>query len=146
MVRGLVVRPGAGIHSMLPLPVVRRGSSNGFPSKSETPETKDPHTHRFGLRAWTGLANKYSVVISTEAWMTVSALDINCHFLPHAYLAAVRKSGVAIPHMLERASAFPLMTEVSVRLDAISSAGDVRQLPSLASPPLEQYAPPDLSP
>lgn len=78
--------------------------------------------------------------------MTLSALDINCHFLPPAYLEQVRRSGLAVPHMLERAARIPTMADLPARLAAMDQFSGYAQVPSLAAPPIEGYTDASQSP
>jgi len=78
--------------------------------------------------------------------MSNRTLDINCHFLPPPFVEWVQKTGLVMPHMLERARRIPTMVDLSARLAAMDEFPGYAQIPCLAAPPIESYASPAQSP
>jgi len=76
----------------------------------------------------------------------MECLDVFCHVLPKPYLDAVSRVCGRRPHMLDRAAAMPVLTEVEARLRVMDQFDGYCQVPSLVSPPLEALAGPQDSP
>ena len=73
----------------------------------------------------------------------VDCLDVFCHCLPPALCKAVKKKRARkVPMMFERASAIPALVDLETRFRVMDQFPGYRQVPSLASPPLEALAPP----
>lgn len=70
-------------------------------------------------------------------------IDIFCHWVPKAYGAAALQASDQPQHMLERALAIPVMTDVEKRLALLDTFPAYRQVPCLVSPPLEALAGPE---
>ena len=73
----------------------------------------------------------------------VNAVDIFCHWATQAYCRAARKAAGRSLHMLERASAIPVMTDMDERLRLMDRFPGYRQVPCLMSPPPETIAGPE---
>lgn len=72
-----------------------------------------------------------------------NALDIFCHWAPPVYGETALKTSSRPLHMLERALAMPVMTDLNARLRLMDRFPGYRQAPCLVSPPLETIACPD---
>jgi aminocarboxymuconate-semialdehyde decarboxylase len=74
---------------------------------------------------------------------TTRSIDIFCHWVPRAYGTAALQASSQPQHMLERALAMPVMTDVDKRLRMMDSFPGYCQVPCLVSPPLEALASPE---
>ena len=69
--------------------------------------------------------------------MMPDVVDVFCHWLPRPFLDAVfARSGQQL-HMLERASQIPVMVDLEARFSVMDQFEGYRQIPSIASPPIE---------
>ena len=69
-------------------------------------------------------------------------IDVFCHWLPRPYLDAVLTHSGKRLHMLERAGQIPVMVDLEARFTVMDQFEEYRQIPSLASPPIEAVADP----
>jgi len=72
--------------------------------------------------------------------LVVEVIDVFCHWLPREYVEAALARARRPLHMLERAAAIPAMTDPDARRAAMDEFEGYRQVPSLASPPIELVA------
>ena len=69
--------------------------------------------------------------------MMPDVVDVFCHWLPQPFLDAVfARSGQQL-HMLERAAQIPVMVDLEARFSVMDQFEGYRQIPSIASPPIE---------
>ncbi len=73
--------------------------------------------------------------------MSCECLDIFCHCLPPAYCQAVQEAANRPLLMFERAQKIRVMVDLPARLQVMDEFPGYRQLVSLASPPVEVFAP-----
>jgi uncharacterized protein len=72
-----------------------------------------------------------------------NSLDIFCHWAPREYGAAALEASTRPLHMMERALAMPVMTDLAERMRLMDRFPGYRQAPCLVSPPLELIASPE---
>ena len=73
-------------------------------------------------------------------------IDIFNHILPVRFFAEFLKLAPALKDMGKRSRALPVMRDLEARFRMMDEFGDYRQVISLASPPIETFAGPDVSP
>ena len=66
-------------------------------------------------------------------------IDIFCHWLPAGYGNYVKQRADTVPFMFERALSMPVMTDLDHRFALMDGFPGYRQIPSLVSPPLDQF-------
>jgi predicted TIM-barrel fold metal-dependent hydrolase len=73
-------------------------------------------------------------------------IDIFNHILPPRFLEKFQEVAGHHGDMVRRVFRVPLLVDLDARFRLMDSFGDYRQILSLASPPIESYAGPELSP
>lgn len=73
-------------------------------------------------------------------------IDVFCHCLPAAFCDAALRAATSPLHMLRRARAIPVMSDVGARLALMDEFPGYRQIPTVASPPIEFIAGPEATP
>src|SRR5262245_18065380 len=73
-------------------------------------------------------------------------IDIFNHIFPQRFFAKMLEVAPSHADMGKRIRAVPLLTDLGARFRLMDEFGDYRQVLSLASPPIEAYAPPEVSP
>jgi uncharacterized protein len=71
--------------------------------------------------------------------MSLPCIDVFCHCLPATFCAAANRVSDG-SHMFARAQAIPVMVNLEARLRLMDEFPGYRQIPSLASPPIEALA------
>ena len=69
-------------------------------------------------------------------------VDVFCHWLPLPFLDAIFARSDQHLHMLERAARIPVMVDLEARFSVMDQFEGYRQIPSIASPPIEAVAGP----
>ena len=69
--------------------------------------------------------------------MSREIIDIFCHWIPAEYYDAVKRLSGSDQHMLDRAYAIPVMSDLNERFALMDRFPGYRQILSLVSPPLE---------
>ena len=78
--------------------------------------------------------------------MTQNCIDVFCHCLPARYCKAVKRVLKQRFHMFDRLQQMPVMVDLEARFRVMDGFPGYRQIPSLASPPIEALAEPDQAP
>jgi len=78
--------------------------------------------------------------------LRTESIDLFCHCLPPRYCDAVERLWERPFHMFQRARRMPVMAELDARFGIMDRFPGYRQVPCLASPPIDVIAGPDVSP
>lgn len=73
-------------------------------------------------------------------------IDVFNHILPPRFFAEFLKIAPGLKDMGKRSRNIPVMSDLDARFSMMDEFGDYRQIISLASPPIESFAVPELSP
>jgi predicted TIM-barrel fold metal-dependent hydrolase len=73
-------------------------------------------------------------------------IDIFNHILPPRFVCKFLEVGAKYGDMVERVRRVPLLVDLDARFRLMDEFGEYRQIISLASPPIEAYAGPEVSP
>jgi predicted TIM-barrel fold metal-dependent hydrolase len=73
-------------------------------------------------------------------------IDVFCHWAPEVFCRKALHMYAQPVHMLERALAMDVMSDVKTRINVMEGLSGYKQIPSLVSPPIETIAGSDQSP